>query len=137
MLAVTFDYSVVLTIGLIINGISMILCPIIASYKGRSVAGWFFAGLFLSIIALIIIACVSGENTSTSYTPISEFEKREFDGYVPYTQKTVVKYYTQEEADKELANLFTKLRRGDITQEEYGKKFSYIKTHTRSKNNQY
>lgn len=47
-----------LTIGLILNFISMIACPIIAGNKGRSVAGWFFGGLFLSVIGLIIVSCL-------------------------------------------------------------------------------
>lgn len=46
------------TIGLILNIISMIACPIIAGNKGRSVAGWFFGGLFLSVIGLIIVSCL-------------------------------------------------------------------------------
>ena len=39
-----------LVIGLILNIISMIACPIIGGNKGRSVVGWFFGGLFLSVI---------------------------------------------------------------------------------------
>lgn len=45
-------------IGLILNIISMIACPIIAGNKGRSVAGWFFGGFFLSVIGLIIVSCL-------------------------------------------------------------------------------
>ena len=47
------------TIGIIINVISLILCPIIANKKGRSALGWFFGGLFLGGIGLIIISCLS------------------------------------------------------------------------------
>lgn len=50
--------EVAFTIGLILNVISMIACPIIAGNKGRSVAGWFFGGLFLSVIELIIVSCL-------------------------------------------------------------------------------
>lgn len=45
-------------LSLILNIISMIACPIIAGNKGRSVAGWFFGGLFLSVIGLIIVSCL-------------------------------------------------------------------------------
>lgn len=49
---------VALVIGIIVTVISMIACPIIAGHKNRSVAGWFFGGLFLGLIALIIVACL-------------------------------------------------------------------------------
>ena len=47
-----------LDIGLVLNIISMIACPIIGGNKGRSVVGWFFGGLFLSVIGLIIVSCL-------------------------------------------------------------------------------
>lgn len=50
------------TIGIIVTVISMILCPIIAHGKGRSAIGWFFGGLFLGGIGLIIVACLSDKN---------------------------------------------------------------------------
>lgn len=50
------------TIGIIVTVISMILCPIIAHGKGRSAVGWFFGGLFLGGIGLIIVACISDKN---------------------------------------------------------------------------
>lgn len=40
-----------------------IICAIVASNKGRSGIGWFFLGLLLGIIALIIIACLSNKKT--------------------------------------------------------------------------
>lgn len=46
-------------IGTIVTVISMIACPIIAHNKGRSAVGWFFGGLFLGGIGLIIISCLS------------------------------------------------------------------------------
>ena len=49
-------------IGIIVTVISMILCPIIAHGKGRSAVGWFFGGLFLGGIGLIIVACLSDKN---------------------------------------------------------------------------
>ena len=46
------------TIGVIVTVISMIACPIIAHKKGRSAVGWFFGGLFLGGIGLIIVSCL-------------------------------------------------------------------------------
>ena len=46
------------TIGIIVTVISTIACPIIASKKGRSALGWFFGGLLLGGIGLIIISCL-------------------------------------------------------------------------------
>ena len=45
-------------LGIINTVISTIACPIIAGHKNRSVVGWFFGGLFLSLIGLIIVACL-------------------------------------------------------------------------------
>jgi hypothetical protein len=45
-------------IGVINTVISMIACPIVASYKGRSVGGWLFGGLFLGLIGLLIVSCL-------------------------------------------------------------------------------
>lgn len=45
-------------IGVILNIISTVLCPIIGGNKNRSVVGWFFGGLFLSVIGLIIVSCL-------------------------------------------------------------------------------
>lgn len=54
-----FDVPVWATVlGIINTVISMIACPIIASYKGRSVVGWFFGGLFLGLLGLIIVSCL-------------------------------------------------------------------------------
>jgi len=47
-----------LVLGIINTAISVIACPIIASYKGRSVVGWLFGGLFLGLIGLIIVSCL-------------------------------------------------------------------------------
>lgn len=53
------EISPVFTVlGIINTVISMIACPIIAGHKNRSVAGWFFGGLFLGLIGLIIVACL-------------------------------------------------------------------------------
>jgi hypothetical protein len=54
-----FDVPVWATVlGIINTVVAMIACPIIASYKGRSVVGWFFGGLFLGLIGLIIVSCL-------------------------------------------------------------------------------
>lgn len=53
--------TVCLTIGVILNILSTILCPIIANRKGRSVVGWIFGGLFLSVIGLIIVCSLKSE----------------------------------------------------------------------------
>ncbi len=45
-------------IGIINTIISMIVCPIIAAHKNRSVPGWIFGGFLLSLIGLIIIVCL-------------------------------------------------------------------------------
>ena len=52
------DYSALTTLGTIVTVVSTIACPIIASKKGRSAVGWFFGGLLLGGIGLIIIACL-------------------------------------------------------------------------------
>lgn len=51
--------SVAFVVGIIIDLIFAIICAVVASSKNRSAAGWFFGGLFLSIIGLIIVACLS------------------------------------------------------------------------------
>ena len=53
---------VVETLGIIVTVISTIACPIIAHKKGRSAVGWFFGGLLLGGIGLIIIACLSDKS---------------------------------------------------------------------------
>ena len=47
------------SLGIIVTVVSMILCPIIAHNKGRNAFGWFFGGLFLGGIGLIIVSCLS------------------------------------------------------------------------------
>lgn len=53
------------TLGTIVTVISCIACPIIAHSKGRSAFGWFFGGLFLGGIGLIIVACLSDKNENS------------------------------------------------------------------------
>jgi len=47
------------TVQLIIWVITGIIAAAIASSKGRTPVGWFFAGFFLSLIGVIIVACLS------------------------------------------------------------------------------
>ena len=54
--------DIFLTIGIIVTVISMIVCPIIAHSKGRNAVGWFFGGLLLGGIGIIIIACLQRKN---------------------------------------------------------------------------
>lgn len=49
-------------LGYLVAVVSTILCPIIAHKKGRSAVGWFFGGLFLNGLGLIIICCLSDKN---------------------------------------------------------------------------
>ena len=53
---------IVETLGIIVTVISTIACPIIAHKKGRSAFGWFFGGLFLGGIGLIIVCCLPEKN---------------------------------------------------------------------------
>lgn len=50
--------TIVSILGTINTIISMIVCPIIAANKNRSVPGWIFGGFLLGLIGLIIIACL-------------------------------------------------------------------------------
>ena len=50
--------AIAIVLGSINTLVSMIACPIIAGNKNRSVVGWFFGGLFLGLIGLIIVACL-------------------------------------------------------------------------------
>lgn len=50
--------TIIAIIGVINTLISVVACPIIASSKNRSAAGWFFGGLFLGLIGLLIVACL-------------------------------------------------------------------------------
>ena len=60
-------------IGIIINVISTIACPIIADKKGRSVFGWLIGGFFLSLIGLIIVSCLSDLTPSRPYRSTQPF----------------------------------------------------------------
>ena len=53
------DGNTIQTLGIIVTVISTIASPIIARKKNRSAVGWFFGGLLLGGIGLIIISCLS------------------------------------------------------------------------------
>ena len=53
---------IVETLGIIVTVVSTIACPIIAHSKGRSAVGWFFGGLLLGGIGLIIVSCLKPLN---------------------------------------------------------------------------
>ena len=50
--------GVLTIIGVINTIVCMIICPIIAAYKGRSVFGWIVGGFLLGLIGLLIVACL-------------------------------------------------------------------------------
>ena len=54
----TICFSVIFLLSLCANIVSMILCPILANKKQRSIVGWLFIGLLIGWIGLIIIACL-------------------------------------------------------------------------------
>lgn len=51
-------YYIAVALGFINTIFSAVACPIIAYNKKRNVVGWFFGGLFLGFIGLIIVACL-------------------------------------------------------------------------------
>lgn len=61
---------------LIINLICAVISAVIASSKGRSAVGWFFAGFFISWIGIIIIACLSNLNEEDAERRRSSQERR-------------------------------------------------------------
>lgn len=56
-------------IGLVLNIVSMLVCPMVAASKNRSVVGWFFGGLILSVIGLIIVLLLPDAFGEYRHTP--------------------------------------------------------------------
>lgn len=63
-------------IHLIAGVICGIIASLIASHKGRSVVGWFFAGFFIGLIGIIIVACMSNRKEEQARLAHSERERR-------------------------------------------------------------
>jgi hypothetical protein len=61
---------------LLINLIFAVICAVIASNKGRSAVGWFFAGLFITWIGIIILACLSNLNEEDAERRRASQERR-------------------------------------------------------------
>ncbi|MBR2321809.1 MAG: DUF4190 domain-containing protein [Clostridia bacterium] len=79
----SITFIVVISIlALILNIVATVICGIMAARKERSVGGWIVGGIFLSWIALIILACLPSNASeyrgNTGYTPIIR-------KYQPYT----------------------------------------------------
>ena len=49
-------------VGIVVTVVAMIVCPIVAHRKGRSAVGWFFLGLLLGGLGIIIVCCLSDQN---------------------------------------------------------------------------
>ncbi len=66
--------------GLLIQLIIMVICGIaaaaIAAGKGRNAVGWFFGGLLLGLIGVIVVACLSNLKEEREYRRQSESERR-------------------------------------------------------------
>lgn len=108
----TSSASPILIIGIIITAISTIVCPIIASSKGRSVVGWLFGGFLLGGIGLIIVACLSNLNKEAERR--AEQMEAEDMGYL--AAKNQLTPYDEIRKLKELLDM------GAITQEEFDQK---------------
>ena len=65
-----------LAVQLIIGLICGAIATAIASGKGRSAVGWFFAGFFIGLIGIIIIACLSNLNEEDAERRRSSQERR-------------------------------------------------------------
>lgn len=108
------SYQVYYIIGIINTVLAVIICPIVASYKGRSVAGWFFVGLFLGLIGIIIISFVKSENKNSN----SNVNKHN-----SYNYKPISNNYPKEE--KEYLNRLYTI--GSISKEEYERRIQRLK----------
>ncbi len=51
-------YRIYLIASAIVTLIGVIVCPIIAHRKGRSVLGWIFGGWALGVVGVIIVSCL-------------------------------------------------------------------------------
>ena len=65
-----------IAIVIVVRVICAFIAMAIASSKGRSMAGWFFGGLLIEIIAVIIVACLSNVKQERAYREQLESEQR-------------------------------------------------------------
>ncbi|MCG3180511.1 MAG: hypothetical protein BIFFINMI_02873 [Phycisphaerae bacterium] len=65
-----------LVIILLIRVVFAIASAAIASSKGRSVPGWFFGGLFLELIGLVIVACLPNLKAQKARQEASMYEQQ-------------------------------------------------------------
>lgn len=56
-----------LIIVLLVRVVTGVICAVIAQHKGRNVAGWFFGGLLLEIIGVIIVAVLPNLKAERNY----------------------------------------------------------------------
>lgn len=59
----------------VVCAICGVISAAIASSKGRTVVGWFFAGFFLGVIGIIIVACQSNLNEKKAHRQHTERER--------------------------------------------------------------
>ena len=89
------ENGIVFIIWLVCGGIS----AAIASSKGRSAVGWFFGGVFLGLIGIIIIACLSNLN-----------EERNRRNYVDWQQRRTQEQIYQEQVKNQAFQQYTASR---------------------------
>jgi len=63
-------------IQLIVGAICGAIAALIASSKGRNAVGWFFAGFFIGLIGIIIVACMPNLKRQRAMQAASERERR-------------------------------------------------------------
>ncbi len=64
-----------MAIQLIVMTVCGVIAAVIASHKGRSVAGWFFGGFFLGLIGVIIVACLANVKEQKAHREQTERER--------------------------------------------------------------
>ena len=65
-----------LAVQLLVGVICGIIASLIASRKGRNIVGWFFAGFFIGLIGVIIVACLSNLKAEKARLARAESERR-------------------------------------------------------------
>ena len=93
------DDEGILVIQLIVVLVCGAISAAIASSKGRSGVGWFFGGVFLGLIGIIIIACLSNLN-----------EERNRRNYVDWQQRRTQEQIYQEQVKNQAFQQYTASR---------------------------